>query len=373
MDRRSFLHGGGLALAGIGIGAMLPEGVLRLARAREGKLVLICLRGGHDGLSTVLPHGDPDYSPARRPALYVPRDRAIDLNGFASLHPAMAPVVPAWRAGELALVHRVGFPAPTRCHFDDQRVWENGTPEDPKRCEGWLDRYVQACGGGPAVTTEQRSLDLLGGSCAAAIPAGSWEAASWDPRDPDTGRPLFPAEERFSRSLKLCALALLEGGARVARADLDGWDLHEQAAPRHAELLSTLAGGLRALRMALSGAALEPRGHRSIWNDVAVVTTSEFGRTTDENPWGGTDHGHASCVLVHGGRVRGGVYNCDPGTWPRGVMLASGGRALLERTDARTVLGEVLRDHMGAPAAALPAIFPGFPAAATEELGLFAS
>lgn len=373
MDRRSFLHGGGLALAGVGLGAMLPEGVLRLARTRKGRLVLISLRGGSDGINTVLPHGDPDYTPARRPALYVPRDRAIDLNGFASLHPAMAPLVPAWRAGELALVHRVGFPGQTRCHFDDQRLWENATPADPKRCEGWLDRYVRACGGGPAVTTERRSSDLLGGSCAAAVPADSWDAVSWDPRDPDTGRSLFPAHEPFSRALELCALSLLEGNARVARAELDGWDLHEDAAPRHAALLSTLARGLHSLQVALSGAARDPRGYRSIWDEVAVVATSEFGRTTDENPWGGTDHGQASCVLVHGGRVRGGVYNCDPDTWPRGVMLASDGRALLERTDARTLLGEVLRDHMGAPASALPEIFPGFRAAASDELGLFAS
>ncbi len=46
---------------------------------------------------------------------------------------------------------------------------------------------------------------------------------------------------------------------------------------------------------------------------VVVVTMSEFGRTAKENGNRGTDHGHANCMLVMGGEVKGGrVY----GTWP---------------------------------------------------------
>jgi hypothetical protein len=47
--------------------------------------------------------------------------------------------------------------------------------------------------------------------------------------------------------------------------------------------------------------------------DVVVVTMSEFGRTAKENGNRGTDHGHANCMFVMGGDVKGGrVF----GTWP---------------------------------------------------------
>jgi uncharacterized protein (DUF1501 family) len=61
-----------------------------------------------------------------------------------------------------------------------------------------------------------------------------------------------------------------------------------------------------------------------------------------------------------GGTVSGGVYNCDPTTWPAGVMFGVDGRYLLERTDYRAVFWEILRDHMGAPAAASDAVFPNY-------------
>jgi uncharacterized protein (DUF1501 family) len=128
---------------------------------------------------------------------------------------------------------------------------------------------------------------------------------------------------------------------------------------------------MRSLKIVLSGAATDPRGYPSIWDRTVVVTLSEFGRTTNENGSGGTDHAAASCLFLSGGTVEGGVYNCDASTWPAGVAYGVNGRYLLERTDYRSIFWEILRDHMGA-AGSPDAVFPGYTAGGlpSQELGL---
>jgi len=90
--------------------------------------------------------------------------------------------------------------------------------------------------------------------------------------------------------------------------------------------------------------------------DVVVVTMSEFGRTAHENGNRGTDHGHANCMLVMGGPVKGGkVYGQWPGLNPDQL---NEGRDLTLTTDFRSVLGELIVNHLGSKD--LDAVFPGF-------------
>jgi uncharacterized protein (DUF1501 family) len=90
--------------------------------------------------------------------------------------------------------------------------------------------------------------------------------------------------------------------------------------------------------------------------DVVIVTMSEFGRTAHENGNRGTDHGHANCMFVMGGPVKGGkVYGKWPGLGPGQL---NEGRDLALTTDFRSVLGEVIGGHLGSNN--LRAVFPGF-------------
>lgn len=146
-SRRSFLKGAGVTLSGFGIASLFPTPFIQQALAGttatgDKRLLFIFLRGGNDGLNAVIPHGDPDYSPARRPTLHVPYAAQYDLNGFASLHPSLGSLLEPFNAGELAVVHRVGYPNSSRSHFDGQRIWENGDPTQAQLFEGWLYRYV---------------------------------------------------------------------------------------------------------------------------------------------------------------------------------------------------------------------------------------
>ncbi len=452
-SRRSFLRGCGLTLTGFGIASIFPTPLIQHALAGGGstnkKLLFIFLRGGNDGINAVIPHGDSDYNATKRPTLYVPYATRYDLNGFASLHPSLTNLLEPFSAGDLAIVHRVGYANNSRSHFDGQRIWENGDPAQSQLFEGWLYRYIQenALGLGadiPVLTVQSTPPLLLRGQekfvnianpdsftynvnepkrskfknnwrpefanlsgleayrpilSQAGVKLvdtmdeyGSWDQANWNPLDPNTGWSLFPVSAAtnqagfssssydFFRSIKVCALSLLESigsatGTQIAGTQLNGWDTHSaqgKLTGAHPQLLSWLAHGLRSLRIVLSGAAVDTREFPSIWNDTVVVTLSEFGRTTNENGSGGTDHAAASCLFVEGGGVIGGVYNCDPSTWPHGVMYGSGGRYLLERTDYRAIFWEILRDHMGAASASVDRVFPGYTAGGigAQELGI---
>lgn len=75
---------------------------------------------------------------------------------------------------------------------------------------------------------------------------------------------------------------------------------------------------------------------KGLWDDVLVVTYSEFGRRIGENRGGGTDHGTASSQLIMGGRVRGGLYGRHPDL---GKLDANGNVA--HTTDFRQVYATI--------------------------------
>ncbi len=454
-SRRSFLRGGGLTLTGFGITSLLPTPLLNHVLAgqqgpSDRRLLFFFLRGGNDGINMVIPHGDPDYNPTARPTLYISPSQAIDLNGFASLHPALSGMMDAYNAGELAVIHQVGYENSSKSHFDGSRIWENGDPTQPGLYEGWLFRYIRenAVSMGvnlPALSIQPTPPVVLQGDESfvnIANPANfqyvmpepqrtkardlwttiaqnlvgleqyrpvladtqvklvdtldeyaSWDQENWNPLDPDTGWSLFPVDETTNqagfdpssfnlfRSLKVCALALLESdgtnnnGTRIAGTQQSGWDHHVQQGSlggQQAKLLSWIGWGMRSLRIVLSGAAIEPRNYPNIWDKTTVVTLSEFGRSTDENGGLGTDHGVGSSIFLGGGSVNGGVYNCDSTTWPSGTLYGVEGRYLNVQTDFRSVLWEILRDHMGAAPSTVDTVFPNYTSLGlgSQELGL---
>ena len=73
----------------------------RLPRGRSAlecaPLVLIELRGGNDGLNTVVPYAEDAYK-RLRPAIHLPEDQLLALDDHFALHRALAPLLPAWQA-----------------------------------------------------------------------------------------------------------------------------------------------------------------------------------------------------------------------------------------------------------------------------------
>ncbi|HZT34241.1 MAG TPA: DUF1501 domain-containing protein [Bryobacteraceae bacterium] len=400
--RRVFLRQSALAMVGSGAAPLWLRRVLCAADApspRKKILVAVFLRGAADGLNMVVPHAEKSYY-EMRPTIAVPRpargsqDAAIELDGFFGLHPALAPLVPLYQTGHLAILHAAGSPDPTRSHFDAQDYMESGTPGYKAVQSGWLNRAlpweraplspVRAVAMGPVLP---RSLRGPNASIAvqrldafqirdpeAALQLEAMYRDASDPAMRATGRETFEAMRlleavsrqpyqpaggaeyprgRFGDSLRQIAqLIRADVGVELAFADVGGWDHHVNEVGR------STSEGLLTLRLRELGQALaalwQDLGDRM--RDVAVVTMSEFGRTARENGGRGTDHGHANCMFVLGGRVRGGkVYGKWPGLAPEQLYE---GRDLALTTDFRDLLGELVCRHLGNRD--LAPVFPGY-------------
>ena len=90
----------------------------------------------------------------------------------------------------------------------------------------------------------------------------------------------------------------------LIKATQGSFDTHAGQLTTHHRLLDELAQALMAFRQALL--------KHGAWNDVLVMTYSEFGRRVAENASHGTDHGTAAPHLLLGGRVKGGLYGMPP-------------------------------------------------------------
>src|SRR5881396_1014470 len=102
-------------------------------------LVLIELKGGNDGLNTLVPHASEAYY-ALRPKLAIARDQVIKLSERVGLHPALEPLLPFWKNRELAVLQGVGYPAPNLSHFRSIELWPTASNSEDYVQDGWLTR-----------------------------------------------------------------------------------------------------------------------------------------------------------------------------------------------------------------------------------------
>ena len=410
VSRRYFIKSGGIAMLGMAsLPSFLQRAVAGTVAPNKRKMVVLFQRGAMDGLNVVVPFAEPNYY-AFRPTIAIPQPRAgsaeaaIDLDGFFGLHPSLSPLLPLFRDGQLAIVHAAGSPDPTRSHFDAQDFMESGTPGVKATDDGWLNRALQSLpepeaspfravafgpylprtlqGSAPAVaipdlkqfkvygppqTTEGGFQAMYAQTVDAALRGvghETFEAIDQLKKiNPDSYRPENGAQYpkgRFGQSLmEIAELFKADVGLEVAFLDSGGWDHHVN----EGGLQGQLANLLRDLGQGIA-AFHQDMGDRM--GEVVFVSMSEFGRTAHENGNRGTDHGHANCMFVMGGDIKGGkVYAHWPGM-SEGELYQ--GRDLAVTTDYRSVLGEIIAKHLGD--GNLNAVFPGFANDPRQFLGV---
>jgi uncharacterized protein (DUF1501 family) len=399
--RRYFLKASGLALASF---AAAPSFLVRTAfsqtntkqRTDHPIVIAVFQRGAADGVSMVIPFGDKHYYSVRpQIAISEPSrsgEGAVDLDGYFGLHPSLGSLKAIYDEGRLAIVHAVGSPSNTRSHFDAQDYMESGTPDNRNVPDGWLNRYMQTrpeggttpfravairpnvprslMGPAPALAmTRVADFGIRGGRATSEIEeafaemyANTFEAVnvlrSANPQQYAPANGVQYPNSPFGQALlQISQLVKCGVGLEVAFAEVSGWDTHANQGSSRGQLalrLKDFGDGLAALYRDL--------GDRM--RNIVVLTMTEFGRAIRQNGSGGTDHGHASCLFVAGGPVKGGkVYGRWPGLAPEQLFE---GRDLALTTDFRDVFSEILVKHMGV--ADVSKVFPGFNASAPLQI-----
>jgi uncharacterized protein (DUF1501 family) len=368
MKRRDFLSMAGAA----GVSFWLPRAFAAqtassaLDTAARGRgygnlLILVELKGGNDGLNTVIPYADPTYY-ALRKNIGIKREQVIPLDEHTALHPSLQPLMPIWQSQQLAIVQGVSYAQPNLSHFRSIEIWDTASRSDQYLREGWLTRAFAQHAVPPGFAADGVVIGsaemgpLANGARAIALvnPAQFIKASrlatpvSLHERNPELAHILdvendivkaadrlrpregqFPlktafAPGAFGASIKTAMQVLaasdvakavpvgtspqgtpLDGqGVAVIRLTLNGFDTHQNQPGQQAALLKQLADGFASMK-----AALIELGR---WDDTLVMTYAEFGRRPRENQSNGTDHGTVAPHFVMGGRVRGGLYGMPP-------------------------------------------------------------
>ena len=351
IKRKAFLQIGSLATASFMVpkflkafekGTLVPPG--------NKVLVVLQLSGGNDGLNTVIPVRNDLYYSAR-PRLGIQRATALSLTDEVGIHPALTGLKELYDDGSLGILNSVGYPNPDRSHFRSMDIWQSGSNSEDYVYTGWLGRYLDAqCSGCDKPTQALEIEDTLSLALKGEHVKG---LAMKDPRrlfgtsnekffkdvlsdhkDQPGEQPvdylyktmaetvssadyiykqsrLHPTNATYpnsglAQSLKtIASLIFSDINTKVYYVSLGSFDTHINQAAQQQRLFTEMNEAITAFVKDLK--------NNNRFQDVLLMSFSEFGRRVAQNASGGTDHGTANNMfLVSGGLKQKGVINGMP-------------------------------------------------------------
>src|SRR5262245_13839763 len=308
-NRRDFLRHSSLIALAPTVPAFVARTAFAAAPQRDKRaLVVVQLDGGNDGINTVVPFADEGYAKHRK-SLRLPKENLVKVNDSLGLHTALSPISKLLEAGHLGIVQGVGYPNPSRSHFESMAVWHTAH-RDPKdhAGPGWLGRGMDTddkaatpsmvfVGGGqmpPALRSrrsvasaltrpedfvlaqEAKSRLMADGTkedLSAFVQRMAVEGQATADRmknvvtAKDEG-PAYPSNELAQQMRLVARLIKADTGTRVFYTRQPGYDTHAAQYGSHYQLLSNLASALKAFHDDLKAAKLADR--------VCVLVFSEF-------------------------------------------------------------------------------------------------
>ncbi|MEO6190364.1 MAG: DUF1501 domain-containing protein [Saprospiraceae bacterium] len=413
-NRRQFLMTGGLASLGTVLLGGLPVSSVfgntlasQLPVEGDNILILIKMFGGNDGLNMIVPSstaaGKDDYLKLRPTIGLVKGTDYNDnhlLSGFGgsdfALPKTMENLMPLWNAGNMAVVHNVGYPHQDYSHFNSIDFWSTAADDsyDKRIQSGTMGRYLDQdfpsfSETPPTVPPALRigySTDKIftapGNQQMELVfndPAEFYRLAAFGKLYETEGfgdcpqgqersylRSLTNNSLRYSQSVtnayskgankvtyptgtqsnlaqQLAIISrLIKGrlGTRVFLVNIDGFDTHSNQKDYHLKILGDLANSVKAFYddLKVDGAQ----------SNVGIMTYSEFGRTIRENGSLGTDHGNLSPLFLFGDGVKpgfqGSPINLQDNTLKNGDTIVY--FETQKSTDYRSVFQTVMKDWL---------------------------
>lgn len=349
IKRKEFLQIGSLASASL----MMPKFLKAFEKKTlvpPGNKVLVVLQfsGGNDGLNTVIPIRNDIYYKSR-PKLGINRNKALQLTDDAGINPALPFFKNLFDEGNLGIMNSVGYPNPDRSHFRSMDIWQSASNSNEYVSTGWLGRYLDAQCSGCGKPTQALEIDDV---LSLALKGKNLKGLAL--RDP---KKLFTSSnERYYKEINavheneepvvdylyktlsetlssadyiyeqsklshssqnypatglgknfktISSLILSDINTKVYYVSLGSFDTHVNQENQQKRLFIELNDAIKAFVADMQA------NHR--FEDVTIMTFSEFGRRVAQNASGGTDHGTANCMFfIGGGLKQKGLINAMP-------------------------------------------------------------
>ena len=347
--RKEFLQIGSLASASL----MLPKFLKALdkpALVPPGNKVMVVLQfsGGNDGLNTVIPIRNDIYYKSR-PKLGIQKDKALSITDDAGLNPALPFFKELFDEGSMGIMNNVGYPNPDRSHFRSMDIWQTASDSNQYITTGWLGRYLDSqCSGCDKPTQALEIDDVLSlalkgeklkglalrdpkklfntsnekffkeidaahehGEAAAdyLYKTLSETLSSADYIYQQSRRHLssqtYPSTELGKNLKTISSLIMSDINTKVYYVSLGSFDTHVNQESQQGRLFTQLNDAVSAFVKDLKS--------NNRFQDVTIMTFSEFGRRVSQNASGGTDHGTANNMFfIGGGLKKNGLLNAMP-------------------------------------------------------------
>lgn len=349
IKRREFVQLGSLATASL----MMPKFLKAFERPRAVQagnkvVVVIQFSGGNDGLNTVIPVTNDIYYRERQ-VIGIAKDKALGLDAETCLHPSLEAFKGLYDDGSLAIMNSVGYPNPDRSHFRSMDIWQSASSSSEYINTGWIGRYLDAQCRGCDKPTQALEID---DTLSLALKGNNISGLAFkDPRrlysssnekfykdinaahhateanvdylyktmsetlssadyiykqsnlHPSTGS--YPATE-MGRNLKtISSLILSDINTKVYYVSLGSFDTHVAQEQQQKRLFDELNDAVKAFTADMKS--------NNRFEDVLMMTFSEFGRRVSQNASNGTDHGTANNMFfISGGLKKKGMLNALP-------------------------------------------------------------
>lgn len=379
IKRKEFLQVGSLATASF----MLPKFLKAFEKPMmvpPGNKVVVVIQfsGGNDGLNTVIPVRNDIYY-RERPKLGITKEKSLLLTDETALNPALETFKGLYDEGSLSILNSVGYPNPDRSHFRSMDIWHSASNSNEYINTGWVGRYLDAqCKGCDKPTQAMELDDVLSLALKGEENKG---LAFKDPKklfNSSNGKyfkdvnsdhrhgeetidylyktmsatlssadyiyqqsRVHPSSQTYpntelGKDLKtIASLIFSDINTKVYYVSLGSFDTHVNQDNQQKRLFTELNDAIKSFIADLKA--------NNRFQDVLMMTFSEFGRRVSQNASGGTDHGTANNMFfISGGLKEKGILNAMPDL----ADLNEGD--LKHKVDFKNVYATVLNKWLGA-------------------------